>query len=243
MEVPEVPRPRRGGRTASLIAGAAVLGVVAGTCAGYLVQAHRAPTKLPSLSQPTLARPTGKAPEPLSAAEDRQVKTDGDLRELLLKKPAGAKDARWITTEDGWLDLAQYAEMYTRPAVAFSNLVGKEFRRAAVTGWESGETYDVEIRLVQYRQTESLEASDANDGEQYAADARPGTRSWHLPGTGDGMVYVHSQPRTQAGYQPQYISEAFAWRGDLALEVFVTDTKPVPKAKIMDLAERQMERL
>ena len=238
-----MPRPRRGGRTATLIAGAAVLGVVAGTCAGYLVQAHRAPTKLPSLSQPTLARPTGRAPEPLSAAEDRQVKTDGDLRELLLKKPAGAKDASWITTDDGWLDLAQYAESYTHPDAAFSNLVGKEFRRAAETGWESGERFDVEILLVQYRQTESPEASDANNAEQYWADGRPGTQSWHVPGTGDGMAYVHSQPSSEAGYLPGYTAEAFAWRGDLALEIFVTDAKPVPKAKIMDLAERQMERL
>ena len=47
-------RARRRGRTALLIAGAVVLGLVAGTCTGYLVQADREPTKLPPLSQPTL---------------------------------------------------------------------------------------------------------------------------------------------------------------------------------------------
>lgn len=51
-EIPEVPvkpvaRVRRRGRTALLIAAAVVLGLVAGTCAGYLVQADREPTGLP----------------------------------------------------------------------------------------------------------------------------------------------------------------------------------------------------
>ncbi|WP_367669716.1 hypothetical protein [Streptomyces sp. DT2A-34] len=111
MDVPEEvgeaaprPRPRRRGRTALLIAGAVVLGLVAGTCAGYVVQADREPTKLPSLSQPTLKQSRGEAPEPLSAARDRRVKTDGDLRKLLLKKLAGAKDADWLEGADGWQD-------------------------------------------------------------------------------------------------------------------------------------------
>jgi hypothetical protein len=237
------PAARRRGRTALLIVGAAVLGVVAGTCVGYVVQADRKPTKLPSLSQPTLAQARGKGPEPLSAARDRRVKTDGDLRKLLLKKPGGAKKANWLLSPDGWMDLAGYAETYKKPGSMFGDLVGNEFRRAAVTGWETGSTYDVEIRLIQYRQEEGLEAADANDNNQYWADARPATDSWSIPGTGDGQVYVHSRPRTEAGYLPQYSAEAFARRGDISVEIFVWDTKPVPKAKIMDLAERQMERL
>ncbi|MFE1256323.1 hypothetical protein [Streptomyces fungicidicus] len=108
MEQPEEPadRPpvtpqRRRGRTAALVAVAAVLGVVAGTCAGYLVQADREPTELPPLSQPVLPQAKGGAPEPLSADEDRRVKTDGDLRKLLIKKPRGAKEADWPMGGDG----------------------------------------------------------------------------------------------------------------------------------------------
>lgn len=246
-DVPVVPatephRPRRRGRTTLLIAGAAVLGVVAGTCVGYVVQADREPTRLPSLSQPKLAQSKGNGPEPLSAAQDRRVKTDGDLRRLLLKKPGGTKNADWLTSSDGWMDLAGYAETYTKPAGMFGDLVGSEFRRAAVTGWETG-NYDVEIRLIQYRQEEGREAADANDNNLYWADAKAGTDNWSIPGTGDGEAYVHSRPRTEAGYLPQYSAEAFAWRGDISVEIFVWDTKPVPKAKIMDLAKRQMERL
>lgn len=240
--VPEASRPRRRGRTALLIAGAVVLGLVAGTCGGYLVQADREPTKLPSLSQPTLPQARGEGPEPLSAARDRRVKTDGDLRKLLLKKPGGAKDADWLADDDGWLDLADYAEMYKSPDEIFGDLVGDEFRRAAVTGWESGTT-TLEIRLIQYRQEEALAAADATENNQYWADAEDATESWTVPGTGDGMAYVHTEPEREAGYLPLYSAEAHAWRGDIAMEIWVYDTKPISKKKIMDLAERQMERL
>ncbi|WP_449349142.1 hypothetical protein [Streptomyces shaanxiensis] len=225
-----------------LIAAAAVPGVVAGTCAGYLIQADRDPTPLPSLSQPTLAQATGPAPEPLSAAQDRRVKTDGDLRKLLLKKPAGAKKADWLGDDDGWLDLAPYAELYEDPAGALSDQLGDDFRRAATTGWASGDK-EVTIRLIQYRQEESLVAVDEASDGQYWADKEASTRSWAIPGTGDGKAYVHDKADTEFGYLPIYGAEAYAWRGDVVMEIRVWDTKPLTKKTIMDLAERQMERL
>ncbi|WDV52724.1 hypothetical protein PV963_21255 [Streptomyces coeruleorubidus] len=253
MEVPEEvagesvaesgPRRRRRGRTVALIGAAAVLGLVAGTCAGYLVQVDRAPTELPSLSQPSLAQATGDGPEPLSAARDRRVKTDGDLRKLLLRKPRGARDAEYLMGDEGWLDLAGYAEYYKKPGEMFGKLVSDEFRRAAVTGWRVDGTYQVEIRLLQFRQEEVLAAADRAGNSQYWAEAEGGTDSWAVPGTGEGRAYVHNRPETEPGYVPVYNAEAHAWRGDIAVEIWVTDTKPIPKAKIMGLAERQMERL
>jgi hypothetical protein len=235
--------PRRRGRTALLIATAAVLGLVAGTCAGYLVQADREPTKLPPLSQPSLAQARGEGPEPLSAAQDRRVKTDGDLRKLLLKKPAGAKDADWLEGADGWQDLAAFAENYTNPDNMFGKLVSDEFRRAAVTGWQVGSSYTVEIRLVQFRTEESVSGPDFVGNDQYWADEESSTDSWSIPGTGDGMAYVHNKPEVDPGYLPLYSAEAHAWRGDIALQVWVYADKPVSKKRIMDLAQRQVERL
>ncbi|WP_030044492.1 hypothetical protein, partial [Streptomyces resistomycificus] len=207
-----------------------------------LVQVDREPTTLPSLSQQTLPQAKGEGPEPLSAAQDRRVRTDGDLRKLLLKKPRGAKDADWLGGNDGWLDLAAYADMYEAPDEVFGNLVGDEFRRGAVTGWESGTT-TLEIRLIQYRQEEAPAAADSVDNSQYWADDEDATESWTVPGTGNGMAYVHNEPEREAGYLPLYSAEAHAWRGDVAMEIWIYDTKPIPKKKIMDLAERQMERL
>ncbi|KMS69524.1 membrane protein [Streptomyces viridochromogenes] len=237
------PRPRRRGRTALLIAGAVVLGLVAGTCAGYLVQAEREPTRLPSLSQPTLKQAEGEAPEPLSAAQDRRVKTDGDLRKLLLKKPAGAKDTEWLTVTDGWQDMASFASNYDKPDMMFEELVSDEFRRAAVTGWQVGSSYTVEIRLVQFRQVERVSAPGTTDNDQYWAEDEDSTDSWPIPDTGEGMAYVHNKPETEAGYLPLYSAEAHAWRGDIAMQIWVYADKPISKKKIMDLAQRQMGRL
>jgi hypothetical protein len=240
--LPVAPRPRRRGRTALLVAGAVVLGLVAGTCAGYLVQADREPTKLPSLSQPTLPQAKGEGPEPLSAARDRRVKTDGDLRKLLLKKPAGAKDAEWLAGADGWMDQAEYADSYGNPADIFGDLIRDEFRRAAVTGWESDDS-TVEIRLIQFREEERVAAADSVDNGQYWADSEDSTESWSIPGTGNGTAYIHTDPEIEAGYLPLYSAEAHARRGDIAVEIWVYDSKPISKKRIMDLAERQMERL
>jgi hypothetical protein len=51
------------------------------------------------------------------------------------------------------------------------------------------------------------------------------------------MAYVHP------GDDYEYSAEAHAWRGDVAMEVWMYDTKPIPKKAIMDVAERQMGRL
>ncbi|MFF4354207.1 hypothetical protein [Streptomyces sp. NPDC001530] len=229
---------RRRGRTTLLIATAAVLGLVAGTCAGYLVQADREPTKLASLSQPVVAQAKGAGPEPLSAAQDRRVKTDGDLRKLLIKRPKGARDPQFPAGDDGWLDTADYADQLKNSDGEFRGLLADQFRRAAGVEWRMGTTQTVEIRLVQYRQEESLAAAD-RVGDWNVDD----TSAWPIPGTGDGMAYVSDQPERKAGYLPLYKAQAHAWRGDIAMEIWIYDAKPISKAKIMDLAKRQMERL
>ncbi|GHH90923.1 hypothetical protein [Streptomyces capillispiralis] len=236
---PDLPAKRRRGRTVALICAAAVLGLVAGTCTGYLVQADREPTPLPPLSQPVLPQAKGEGPAPLSAAQDRRVKTEGDLRELLLDKPRGAKRTEG---SDGWLDLAAYADRFEKPDVAFGELVQDRFRRAAVTGWEVGDDYSVDICLVQYRQEEAASAAEvALEGQYWPEQERHD--SWPIPGTGEGRAYVLAEPETEDGYLPLYGAEAHAARGDVVMEIYVYGTKPVPKKMIMSLAERQMERL
>ncbi|MEG3627538.1 hypothetical protein [Streptomyces poriticola] len=238
-----VPGPRRRGRTALLVGTAAVLGLVAGTCTGYLVQADREPTRLPSLSQPVLPRAEGPAPAPLPAAQDRRIRTDGDLFELLLERPRGARESEWLGGE-GWMDLVEYASTYESPADAFGHSADLEFRRAAITAWEQGDRL-VEIRLVQYRQEEQLGARDDVDNLLYWTDEERHNDSWPLPGTGDGVgrAYTGTRPVTQPGFEPYYEAKAFAWRGDIAMHLWIADSEAIPRKAIMDLAERQLERL
>ncbi|MER7970373.1 MULTISPECIES: hypothetical protein [unclassified Streptomyces] len=236
----ERPGPRRG-RTASLIACAAVLGVVAGTCVGYLVQADRAPTPLPSLAQPVLTRAKGPGPEPLSAARDRQVRTDGDLRKLLLEKPAGARTSD-VVGVDGWMDLAEYSSIFADPFSSFREQMSGGFRRAAVTRWVQGNR-QTEIVLVQYRQDDVLARGGFEESDMYWDDDGLTPKGWRVPGTGSGMAYAYPEPYREPGYEPMYTATADAHRGDIVMEIYVSDTERVPKATIMDLAERQMERL
>ncbi|MEU1706625.1 hypothetical protein ABZ478_14620 [Streptomyces sp. NPDC005706] len=239
---PVAPRPRRRGRAARLIGAGVLLGLLAGVCAGYLVQADREPTKLPPLSQPVIKQAKGEA-EPLSAAQDRKVRTDGDLRKLLLAKPRGARTGSWVP-QDGWLELGDYADYFGHPGEKFSSLATDQFRRAAVTGWKAGTSSTVDIRLIQYRQEDSMAAADATHNVEEAVESGPGTASWSIPGTGDGMAYVHPRPVADfGGGRPLYLAEAYAWRGDVAMEIWIYSSGPIAKKEIRDLARRQMERL
>ncbi|MFD5634544.1 hypothetical protein ACFWJM_10430 [Streptomyces sp. NPDC127077] len=236
-DAPSAPGRRRRGRTTLLIATAAVLGLVAGTCAGYLVQADREPTRLPSLSQPVVAQAKGPGPEPLSAAQDHRVKTNGDLRKLLISRPKGTKALDWAPEQDGWLDLGAYADSLTHADREFRDLVAAEFRRAAGVSWSVGSTGSTQVRLVQYRQEETLGAPER--ASRWDVD---GARAYGVPGASDGMAYLFDAER-KPGYLPFYKALATASRGDIAMEIWIFDSKPIPKQKIMDLAKRQLERL
>jgi hypothetical protein len=214
-----------------------VLGLVAGTCAGYLIQADRDPTALPVLSQPVVAQAEGEGPEPLSAAQDARVRTDGDLRKLLIARPKGTTVPDWAPEHDGWVDLAGYADSLDDADREFGDLIQAEFRRAAGVTWKVGSTYNTQVRLVQYRQEENLSAVDR--AGNWTDD---GARSWPVSGASDGMVYLF-KPETKPGYLPLYKAQATASIGDIAMEIWIYDSKPIPKSKIMDLAKRQLERL
>lgn len=249
---PEQPprRPRRRGRTTLLIAAAAVLGVLAGTGAGYQIQYKRPDTPLPPLSQPELKQPKGAAPsgEPLTAAEDTLVKFDGDLRKLLIAKPKGAKDLTDTYAPDGWMSLYDYSETYKKPDNMFRIMVNNDFRRLATSSWSTG-SYDTltttEVRLVQFRdETQMYTAEMLDDQKSYMPeDEFAGNTGKDIPDSGDGTAWVYSKPWTKAGYLPQYQARALARRGTVMVDVWLWSAKPIRMSTIQSLAKRQLERL
>ncbi|MEU0677312.1 hypothetical protein ABZ330_31335 [Streptomyces sp. NPDC006172] len=231
------PRPARAGATARLIAGAAALGVVVGVCAGYTVQAGRDPEP-PALAQPSLPQARGSEPTPASAAEDRKSRTDGDLRELLLEKPGGATTPDWVDPQ-GWADLEAYTDGADDPDQAAAELAGREFLRAAVTGWYA-DGHEVEIWLAQYGRNKAPTApADDSGSARYWAETDPDVRSRPVAGTGEGMAYTHPEPDDTH----QYTAEAHAWRGALTAHIWIRADSPISLDTVTDLAERQMERL
>ncbi|MFI6288076.1 hypothetical protein ACIBCM_25580, partial [Streptomyces sp. NPDC051018] len=248
---PQVPpRTRRRGATVLLIAVAAVIGVVAGTAVGYGVQAEREPTPLPALSQRNLTYPAkplaaDKRPAPLSAAEDRQVRTDGDLRKLLLPKPSGERVAaeKWRT--GAWIDLPEQAMEFEDPGYMLGELLEDDFRRAAGTRWETGNR-TTEITLLQFRSARGAQEFIAGQqgymGEDSEESSGAGNEGDPVKGSGNGRYYLYEVER-KAGYLPFYRARALVHRGDIAIGIDVVDSKAISKKMIRTLAERQLERL
>ncbi len=248
--VPAPVKPRPRGRTALLIAAAAVLGIAGGTAVGYGVQADRVPTPLPALSQPNLvypakALPADKVPDPLPVSQDRQLKTDGDLRELLVKRPSGARKPPFPLRSEGWVTLDEYARWFDSEGYMFEQLVEADIRRIAGADWEQGRHRQVSVRLVQFRSSAQLGASDHASGQldymPYDKDGA-GNEGDPIKGSGNGRYFLY-KVENKPGYLPLHHARAIAQRGDIMLDIHIYDTSPISKKDIRTLAERQLERL
>ncbi|MEV8329744.1 hypothetical protein [Streptomyces niveus] len=245
MESPERPRPPRGRRTTALIAGAAVLGVLAGAVTGYAVQYQREPTPLPPLAQAELRYPKPLPADAKTTARSlsahRWDRTDGDLRELLVKKPNGASTLQ----KADWVDLPEYAGSFGAPGHIFEGLVKNGFRRAATVSWWEG-TIHVTVTLVQFRDDERLEASKfAADQQQYMGDDDwAGNKGSAIAGTKSGRTWVFDEPERDPGHEPYYRARAVAFRGDVFMDIsYDNNGGPVPKKAFEALAKRQLELL
>ncbi|MFF8836437.1 hypothetical protein [Streptomyces sp. NPDC015130] len=244
-----VARPRRRGlRTVGIVAVAAVLGLVGGTAVGYGIQAEREPVALPPLNQPGLAYPAKPLPKgqetaPLPAKDDLQAKTQGDLRKLLLPKPAGAKKTEFHDA-DGWMSVSDFASQFKGPSKVLDYQLDLGIRRIAVGSWMTGEHTATEIRLVQYRSNDVRGARDFVEDQQFYMpdEDYADSEGTALKGSTHGRYYVFPVQR-KAGYQDIYEARAYFDRGDIAVEIFVVGTKKVAEKDIRSLAERQLGRL
>ncbi|MER8236415.1 hypothetical protein [Streptomyces sp. NPDC094049] len=246
---PERPaRPRRRAlRTLGLIAVAAVLGVVGGTAVGYGVQAEREPTPLPPLNQQDLAQPKplpkGQKAKPLPASEDLRTKAEGDIRKLLLPKPAGAKTPPFADT-DGWLSLPAFVSDFNRPSSALASQLDLGVRRIATTSWSVGRYKRVKIELIQYRAGDVMGAAEYVESQQdYMPDEEfAGNEGTALKGSANGRYYVMPVER-EAGYMDFHEARAYFHRGDIAVQVIIDDVERISASEIRSLAERQLARL
>ncbi|MGO4460831.1 hypothetical protein AB4039_26625 [Streptomyces sp. M-16] len=239
------PKPRRRGRTAFLIAAALVLGAVAGTATGYAIQYHRAPTPLPPLAQQALPAPKALAPDDgtthKSVNANRWHVTDGDLTELLVEPPAGAK-----VLDAGYESLDSFASAFEKPESMFGSLEGEYLRRAASKRWEQGDI-EVQVELVQFR---DFFGADKFQREQagYMPEAKfAGNDGVPVPGVSAdaGRVWVYSKSSQEPGYMPIREARAVVRRGDTVVAVFYVDkrARDIAEGDVIDLVKRQLERL
>lgn len=230
-----------------------MLGIAGGTAVGYDVQAGRAPTPLPALSQPDLAYPAkalppGKAPDPLPASQDRRVRTDGDLRKLIVDRPAGWSDDDISVPglSDGYLDPDVYARSsYKEEGSMYEYFLEYDVRRIAAAAWKRGQYRTAEIHLVQFGSGTVQGAQDFAEGQlAYMPGSANGAGNSGdaIKGSGNGRYYLYEADR-KPGYLPSYHARATVYRGDIAADIHIYDTVPISKKDIRTLAERQLERL
>ncbi|MER7666036.1 MULTISPECIES: hypothetical protein [unclassified Streptomyces] len=248
-EAPEAAAPRGRGRTALVVGAAAVLGVLAGTVTGYAVQMEREPTPLAPLSQPELRTPktvaAGPDTTPLTVSANRRHATDGDLRQLLVKKPKGARTDRAVVS-DGWTDVVSFSDGFEKPDRQFTYLAELDIRRIATTAWEQRGGIFVTVHLIQFRDTARTAAADwVSDQQSYMPTEEFAGRSGELiAGSNNGRVYVFDEPVRKAGYEPLYQARVLAYRGDVAMEIwYVDNSSKISEKAVTALAEQQLGRL
>ncbi|GLX19034.1 hypothetical protein [Streptomyces lavendulae] len=238
-------RGRGRGRTTLLIAAALVLGAVAGTVTGYAVQYHRPPTALPPLAQQKLDTPKALAPDNATTAKsinaNRWHKTDGDLTELLIEAPAGAK-----VEAEGYDTLDSFATTFEKPDFALRSDVKDGFRRLATRVWTQGDVL-VEVRLVQYRDFAGADEYQKSQASYMPGKGSAGNDGVAVPGVPAelGHVWIDSEAHAEPGYMPVRQGRAIVRRGDIVLDVFYFDKRgrAISEGDVLDLAKRQLERL
>ncbi|MFJ5230130.1 hypothetical protein ACIQBJ_09545 [Kitasatospora sp. NPDC088391] len=230
------PRKRKLG-VGALFLTAVLAGPALGVGVGYGVQASRPETPLPKITATPLAYPAARVdPAALAAAAPKPLNIDGDLRELLVKKPDGAQDTKEFGT-DGWMDAADIAETFGDTKGVFQQLLTNGFRRAAVVAWEADDA-QYRVELLQYLPENTSEViSQLNIITTHADISR-------IPGNEDGLVVVRKDALHYAKSTEQYYyGEAVARKGTVLMHVQVYGKNPVDPAKLGDLAKRQWERI
>ncbi|WP_330297196.1 hypothetical protein [Streptomyces sp. NBC_00503] len=239
------PRRRGGGRTVLLIAGAAVLGVLAGTITGYAIQYDREPTPLAPLAQAHLVAPKALAPDEATTNKtinaNRWHKTDDDLAKLLIEAPGGAKKegSGYITPDFLALD-------FEHPDRAVRNFAATGLRRAASANWSQDDRIFVEVTLLQFNNRSGAEDYQSDQSRYMPEKKYAGNDGVAIDGLPSslGHVWVYSEADEKPGYLPLRSAHAIARRGDLVLEIhYVNNQGKIAEGDVMELAKRQLERL
>ncbi|MEU9027678.1 hypothetical protein AB0D46_09095 [Streptomyces sp. NPDC048383] len=241
------PGRRRRGRTTLLIAAALVLGTLAGTVTGYAIQYHREPTPLPPLALRQVNTPKPLAADGATTLKsinaNRWHKTDGDLTELLLEPPPGAK----VEESPGYESLDFFAADHDNPEEALRDFVTGGLRRIALTSWSTNDRYHVTVRLIQFRDREGADEYQQGYSAGMPSARRAGNPGVSIPGVPDdlGHAWVDSKAQQEPGYEPYRSSRALVRRGDVLLEIFYDDNRGgnIAESNVVDLAKRQLERL
>ena len=220
-------------RTGLLFSSAVAAGLIGGAASGFAIQQGRAATPLPPVPH-TVAK--GIAPLAVEAKDpsaDDGAKLNGDLRDLLLEKPADAHDPTYLPARD-WMSVGDLAEYWPQADNEFAWLNAHHFRRAARAVWDLKDGTQVEIDLVQFRSSD--DAGAFIDDVDFPTNVNTPT----VQGTGTGFVGRYPS-KSKDG---MYTGYGLVRHGDVVEQVFV-DRKQAPPSldEVMKVTQGQADRL
>ncbi|WKV73280.1 hypothetical protein AW27_018190 [Streptomyces sp. PCS3-D2] len=240
-----VPRRRPLRRTTLLIAGAAVLGVLAGTVTGYAVQYHREPTPLPPLAQQKMDGPkpaaVNDATSRRSINANRWHKADDGLAKKLLELPGGAQDGFSGPASTDTFS----ADYFLEPSHGVGSLI-RQAGRLATARWSENDRNFIEINLLQFRDRGGADDFYADIVQYMPGKDNAGNAGKELPGVPAdfGHLWIDSTAHQEPGYHPLRQGRAVVRRGDIVMSVEYTNNRgSVDEKALVELAKRQMERL
>ncbi|MFF0295436.1 hypothetical protein ACFYST_05480 [Kitasatospora sp. NPDC004614] len=232
----EPARKKRKFGVGAMFLTAVVAGPVIGGVIGYGIQASRPATPLPELAAVKLSYPAERIDaKALAAAGPQPLNIDGDLRELLIKRPDGTEDDSMGS--NGWMSAADVARTFGNSAEQFSTLLSGGFRRQANVSWISGDVkYRVSLR--QYRPESVHEVMSG------MSPRRSDLSLSKFAGNDESMVMVSTKPYKYARSSEEYYwGGAVARKGTVLMSIEVFAKNPVDRSQLEDIAKRQWERL
>ncbi|WP_327414771.1 hypothetical protein [Streptomyces sp. NBC_01233] len=229
-----------------LIAGAAVLGVLAGTVTGYAVQYHREPTPLVPLAQQDV-----KGPKPLAVNDtttlrsinaNRWHKADEDLVKKLVEVPGGAQNVFSGLQSPDEFSIDHFED----PSGGVGGLIADDVRRIAAVHWSVDDRDFVEITLLQFQNRSGAEGFQSGVNRYMPTKKFAGNSGREVPGVPEdfGQLWIDSEADEKPGYHPLRRGTAIVRRGDIVMHLQYTNNRgKVDENVVAELAKRQMERL
>jgi hypothetical protein len=193
---PYAPAPRRStgtmlgiGAVVAVIALAALVGI------GYLAYTVVSNAAAPDPTRPVIGTTsTGAGPtaKPNTTPPKASV-FDGDLRTLLVQRPAGAQPWDKLKNEDGNLTLDEVVALFSNNVEMRNDLKSFNFKRAAVAHWSKDNVF-VLILVFQFN-------TSRDAGDYIARTKKAGLKDFTARGEfsdiGGSLLYVNETPNTQ----------------------------------------------